>query len=65
MLETIEQILMRRDGLDKQEAQDLIDEAKEEVQSIIENGGTLEEVEDVVRDYFGLEPDYVEEMLSI
>jgi hypothetical protein len=50
-------VLMKRDGLSKDEALRQIEEAKEEVR----NGADPEEV---LADWFGLEPDYVFDLLG-
>lgn len=55
-METLKEILMRRDGLSAAEAQDLIDEARERV---LEG----EDPEEILLDDFGLEPDYVRDLL--
>ena len=55
-METLKQVLMRRDGLSAAEAQDLIDEARERV---LEG----EDPEEILHDDFGLEPDYVWDLL--
>jgi len=55
-METLKDILMRRDGLSAAEAQDLIDEARERV---LEG----EDPEEILLDDFGLEPDYLWELL--
>lgn len=53
--ETIVQILMRRDGMTQDEAEEALNEAKCEVMS----GADPEEV---LLEYFGLEPDYIFEL---
>ena len=55
-METIKQILMRRDELSAAEAQELIDEAKTRVYE-------GEDPEEILYEDFGLEPDYVMELL--
>jgi hypothetical protein len=62
-METVKQVLMRRDGMSSEEADDLIEEASNEISAILANDGTLDEVEEVVCRYFGLELDYVVELL--
>ena len=52
----IMQVLMRRDGLSQQEATEQITEAREAVMDAFESG---EDVEEVFMDLFGLEPDYL------
>lgn len=49
-------VLMRRDGLTKSEAQDMIDEARE----LVAEG---ENPEEILRVDFGLEPDYIFDLL--
>ena len=56
----IKRTLMKRDGISADEAQSIIDEAYETAQQIISEGGSLDELEEVCYDYFGLEPGYLE-----
>lgn len=55
-LETLEQILVRRDGLTRTEARDAINDAKRRV---LEG----EDPEEVLAEEFGLEPDYIWELM--
>lgn len=55
-MESILEVLMRRDGLTKDEAQERIDEAK---QMVLDG----EDPEEVVHYEFGLEPDYIFDIL--
>lgn len=50
-------ILIKRDGMSEAEAKELIEEAKKEVSE----GSDPEEV---LADYFGLEPDYIFDLLD-
>lgn len=59
----IVEILMRRDGLPKEEAEFLVKSTLDEIDEAITYGAGIEEVEDVIMDNLGLEPDYVEELL--
>ena len=56
--ETIKQVLMRRDGLTEQEAQNCIDEAREEFDRRLADGDMPF---DLMEEFFGLEPDYLDE----
>lgn len=56
-METLKQVLMRRDKLSSDEADELIAEAKELV-------AAGEDPEEVLYDEFGLEPDYVFDLLD-
>ena len=55
--ETLKQVLMRRDGLSAAEADELIDEARERV---LEG----EDPEEILHDDFGLEPDYIWDLIG-
>jgi len=55
--ETLKQVLMRRDGLSAEEANERIAEARQAV----ENG---EDPEEILHDEFGLEPDYIFDLLG-
>lgn len=57
MNETIKEILMRRDGLSGDEADSMLEGARQDVRE----GADPEEV---LMDWFGLEPDWVFELLS-
>ncbi len=56
MDETIKQILMRRDDMSAEEADELIADARERV-------AAGEDPEEVLREEFGLEPDYFWELI--
>lgn len=58
----IEKILVKRDGISRNEAQNLIEECKEEIELAIATGN-IDKVEDILRDYLGLEPDYLDELI--
>lgn len=60
--ETIKQILMRRDGMSSIEADELIAEAQEQFSEYLENG-EVDYAEEICMDYFGLEPDYLDEFI--
>lgn len=56
-MESLIRILMQRDGLDRAEAVELVQEAKERVRQ-------GEDPEELLHDEFGLEPDYIWEILT-
>lgn len=58
----IKSILMSRDDTSSEEADDLIEEARNEMHRLIE-AGDFTAAEDICADYFGLEPDFLEELL--
>lgn len=62
-METIKQILMRRDNMTANEAQDLINEASNELQNKLMNGDDLEDCFYICEEFFSLEPDYIMELI--
>ena len=61
-MKTIKQVLMRRDGMTDIEADELISEAKEQLQEYLANGD-IEAADNICEEFFGLEPDYIMELL--
>jgi len=58
MVESIKTVIMRRDGLSAAEADEMIAEAKERVYE-------GEDPEEVLAEEFGLEPDYIFDLIDI
>ena len=61
-METIKQILMRRDGMSSDDADSLIADAQAQLQEYL-SFGDQESAYDICEEYFGLEPDYLMELL--
>jgi hypothetical protein len=57
-MESLKEVLMRRDGMTSDEANEAIACARE---CVLEDG---EDPDDVLLDHFGLEPDYVFDLLG-
>ena len=57
---SIKEVLMNRDNMTSNEADDLINEAKENLHERLENG---EMPFDICEEWFGLEPDYIMELM--
>ena len=62
MYESIKEVIMRRDGISALESQDLITQAKEALQEYIASND-LEAAENVCEEYFGLEPDFLTDLM--
>lgn len=62
MNESLLEVLMRRDVLTEDEAQQVIDEARAELNELLEEGEDINEA-DFCMNWFGLEPDYIIELL--
>jgi hypothetical protein len=56
----IKKILMDRDGMDDIEADDLLETTQNEVAEVRSYGGSLMEIEDIISDNLGLEPDFID-----
>jgi len=59
-MNTIKEVLMTRDGMNEKEAQDLIDDCIEDMNQRLSDG---EMPFDICEEYFGLEPDYLMELM--
>lgn len=58
-MKTIKEVLMERDGLSESDAEDCIASAKEDLINIQD----FDEYENFCYDHFGLEPDYMAELM--
>ena len=56
----IKSVLMRRDGLSAEEADELIEEARKDLHDRLAAGG---QPFDICEEHFGLEPDYIMELI--
>lgn len=63
MQESIKDILIRRDGMTEDEAINLIEEAKEALQEYLENFD-IDGAENICQEFFGLEPDYMFQLID-
>ena len=61
-MESIKQILMRRDGLDSHQADLTIQAAKAQLDDYLADGNH-EAAYEICAEFFGLEPDYIDELL--
>jgi hypothetical protein len=61
-MESIVDVLVRRDGMSVYEATALVEEAKAELQVLVAEGD-LEAAENICEDWFGLEPDYLMDLM--
>ena len=59
-MESIRDILIRRDNLTTTSVDDLIQEAREAFFEYLDDGD-IEGAENICSEYFGLEPDYLDE----
>ncbi len=59
---SIKAVLMKRDKMSTEEADDLIAEARAELEQRIAEGDSS--ADDICEEFFGLEPDYVWDLLG-
>ena len=59
-MRTLKEVLMDRDGLTEDEALDSINEAREDLEERLASG---EMPFDICAEHFGLEPDYIMELM--
>lgn len=61
------EIIMKRDGMNRTDATELVKGVKAQIDIVVsENDGdlsTIEEIEQIIADELGLEPDYVDDFL--
>ena len=62
-VDDIIRLIKRRDNLSLNEARIMVDDCIEELKSVIHHGN-INECEDIVRDWLGLEPDYLDILLN-
>lgn len=62
MDKTIKQVLIERDGMTAKEADELIENAKAQLQEYLEEGD-FAGYENICEEFFGLEPDFLDELI--
>lgn len=62
-MNSMKNVLMKRDGMSNEDANREMESARESLWEIIEFGGTLDDLEEMMAMEYGLEPDYLEELL--
>ena len=60
MVDSIKSILIKRDGLSEEEAEEKVDECRDDFHNRLAEGDMPY---DICEEYFGLEPDYLEELI--
>lgn len=63
-IKKIEKLIANRDGISRNEARAIIDECREEIELAI-SMGHFDKVEEILADYLGLEPDYLQDIINI
>ena len=63
-MEEIIKILMKRDKIHEYEAREIVKNCQDEINDLIMCGGTLEDMEESIKYWCGLEPDYLDAFLE-
>lgn len=63
-VQEIAEILVRRDGISYNEAMDLVEKCQDELEILVQGGGSIDDAEDCVAYWLGLEPDYLVTLLD-
>ena len=62
-MNSMKNVLKNRDGITENEAINEVNNARESLYDIIENGGSIDDVEDMMMCDYGLELDYIFDLL--
>ena len=63
-IQEIAEILMRRDGISYNEAMDMVERCQDELEILVQGGGSIDDAEDCVAYWLGVEPDYLVTLLD-
>lgn len=63
-VQEIAEILMRRDNISYNEAMDMVERCQDELEILVQGGGSLDDAEECVAYWLGLEPDYLVTLLD-
>lgn len=63
-VEDIAKLIARRDNISIEEARDSVRQCQMELDMIVDAGGSLDDAEDCVAFWLGLEPDYIEYLID-
>lgn len=63
-VQEIAEILMRRDNISYNEAMDMVERCQDELEILVQGGGSLDDAEECIAYWLGLEPDYLVTLLD-
>lgn len=63
MIKSIKETIMERDNLPEEEVMEMIEYFKDDLRVYINDGYSLSEIQEIFMYDFGLEPDYLQEIL--
>lgn len=66
MRKSLKEVIMERDGLSAEEVNKLIEECRTEIMDRLADATTCDEMPfDILEEYFGLEPDYLDDIIEL
>lgn len=57
-------LIARRDGISENEAYEICEQCRHDILHAIDKNCEIEEVEDILMDWLGLEPDYLMDLMN-
>lgn len=63
-MQNIIDILVRRDNISENEAREICEQCRRDILHAIDKNCGIEEVEDILADWLGLEPDYLMDLMN-
>ena len=63
-MQSIIDILVRRDGISENEAYEICEQCRRDILHAIDKNCGIEEVEDILAGWLGLEPDYLMDLMN-
>ena len=57
-------LIAKRDGISENEAYEICEQCRRDILHIIDKNCDIEEVEDILMDWLGLEPDYLMDLMN-
>lgn len=57
-------LLTKRDGISENEASEICEQCRQDILHAIDKNCEIEEVEDILMDWLGLEPDYLMDLMN-
>lgn len=57
-------LIVKRDGISENEAYEICEQCRHDILHAIDKNCEIEEVEDILMDWLGLEPDYLMDLMN-
>ena len=64
MYSSLVELIAKRDGISENEAYEICEQCRRDILHAIDKNCEIEEVEDILMDWLGLEPDYLMDLMN-